>query len=304
MTSTTRAYLELHIAILLFGLTAILGDLIEISAMAIVLWRVVLAAIIYWFIVPINRVYRLWQDPRSRRVLFRIALVGVVVAIHWICFYGSIKLSNASIALVSIATASFFASIVEPLVNRTQMNLRDVLMGLAIVPAMALVVNGVPSTMYAGIGAGLLAAFLAAVFSTYNKRYVEHVNPIDLSAIEMSSASIFMLLAVPLIHTTVEPLSWIPRGMDWLYLLILVVLCTNVAYILALRALKHISAFTSLLVINLEPVYGIILAYFILQESEELTTSFYLGAAIIILIVFIHGALGYRKKNVDSSISA
>jgi len=288
--------MELHIAVLLFGFTAILGALIEISAVSLVAWRVVCAAFIFWAISSWSRITQL---PRT--IIWRMAVIGVIVALHWIGFYGAIKLSNASIALVCLSTTSFFSAFIEPAILRTRIKWRDVLIGLLIIPAMILVVNGVESVMYAGITVGIVAAVLAAVFSAWNKKLIDGVHPVDMSTIEMTSASLFMLPLVYVYQSMDASSIWLPQGIDWVYIAVLVLLCTNLAYILSIRALRHLSAFESVLLINLEPVYGILLAYLILDEHEQMSASFYMGAVLILLVIFGSGWLRRRDLKTEQS---
>ncbi len=290
----TRSVVELHVAVLLFGFTAILGALIQISAVSIVAWRVACAAVVFWAISPWTRIIQL---PLS--IIWRLAAIGIIVALHWIGFYGAIKLSNASIALVCLSTTSFFSAFIEPAIMRRDINWRDVLMGLLIIPAMILVVNGVEASMYIGISVGIASALFAATFSAWNKRIIDRVHPVDMSTIEMTSASLFVLPLVIIFQPRDAGAPWLPVGVDWAYMAVLVLLCTNLAYILSVRALRHLSAFESVLLINLEPVYGIVLAYFILGEHEQMSPSFYLGALLILTVIYINGWL--RRRDLKRS---
>lgn len=290
MSNKSRAYLELHIAVLLFGLTAILGALISISAVALVAWRVVLASLVFLFIVNRKEIMAI-----PRKILIQYALIGSLVALHWICFYGAIKLSNASITLVCMATSSFFTSLIEPAFFRSKVKWKEVTLGLLVVPGMFLVVNGIDSAMLNGIWLGLAAALLAAIFASWNKKLIEHASAINISFVELMVASAIMLVVTPLLGLSVENFKWWPQGFDWIYILILVILCTNVAYLLSMRVLTQLSAFATNLIINLEPVYGIVLAWLILSENEELKGSFYLGCVIIVGVILLHGFLNKKK---------
>ncbi len=290
MDPETKAYLELHLAVLLFGFTAILGDLIALSALTLVWWRVGLTTLSLLFLV---RAGKLWRTL-PRRLFWQYAGIGVLVALHWLTFYGAIKLSNASIALVCMATTSFFTALLEPAILRQRIKGFELLLGLAIVPGMALVVQHTSWAMQGGIVAGLASAFLAALFSTFNKKLIHHARSLDITFIELAASWAFLSLILPF-HAWVTPESpfW-PTTRDWVYLLVLSLLCTTFAYVLALDALNHLSAFAANLTVNLEPVYGIALAWIILHEHEELDRGFYWGVAIILAAV-----LGYpflRKR--------
>ncbi|MEL7222871.1 MAG: DMT family transporter, partial [Bacteroidota bacterium] len=169
---------------------------------------------------------------------------------------------------------------------------------LLIIPGMALVVNNIAVDMLWGVAAGLASAFLAASFSTLNKKYMGDIQPIRITFIELSSAWGFLSIVLLVMLITGQDIGrfWPASGMDWFYLLILVFFCTSLAYTLSLRALKHISAFASNLTVNLEPVYGIILAWLLLDEQKELSPGFYWGVLIILLAVFSYPLLKRRME--------
>lgn len=288
MNSEKRAYLELHLAVLLYGLTAILGDLISLSAITLVWWRVLLTSLSFFLIIPVIKTLR--NMPRG--LILRFFGIGILVGIHWITFFGSIKFSNPSVCLVCLATTSFFTSFLEPLILKEKFKWYELLLGVMIVPGMLLVVNSVNTDMWFGIGLGLISALLASIFSILNKKYINDADPKEITFIELSSAWLFICLLLPFVIS--QGVSFWPQGMDWIYLIVLSLLCTTLAYVLSLKALKYISAFAATLTVNLEPVYGIILAFFLLDDSTELNSSFYLGCAIIILAVFAYPII--KKK--------
>ena len=280
MEPVKRAYLELHIAVFLFGFTAILGDLISLPATTLVWWRVLITCISFFFFVPIIKNLR--KIPK--RLIWTYGFIGVLVAVHWITFFGAIKYANASVCLVCMATTSFFTSILEPIILRTKIQKYQLLLGLMIIPGMALVVSNLQVDMLVGVLLGLTSAFLASLFSSLNKRYVNEADPIDITFLELSFALGFITLGLPIILQ--GDVLFIPQGMDWLYLLILALLCTTLAYVISLRALREISAFAANLMVNLEPIYGIILAALILGDNKELNPGFYWGCTIILAAIF------------------
>jgi drug/metabolite transporter (DMT)-like permease len=293
MDPIRRAYLELHIAVFLFGFTAILGDLIQLSAVVLVWWRVLLTSISLLFLIRLGRLFR----ELPRRTIGQYMSIGVLVALHWVAFYGSIKLANAAIALICMATTSFFTSLLEPLIMRQKVQGYELFLGLLIIPGMAMIVNNTDAAMNLGILAGLAAAFLAALFATFNKRLIGRTSEMNITFLELGSAWLFLSLVLPfyLLRGEGSQVFW-PSGMDWLYLLLLSLLCTTLAYVLALRSLRHLSAFASNLTVNLEPVYGIALAWLLLQETRELSTGFYAGVAIILAAVFSYPLLRRRQR--------
>jgi drug/metabolite transporter (DMT)-like permease len=293
MNETQRAYLELHIAVLLFGITAILGDLIQLSAVVIVWWRVLITSISLVFLIRVGKLFR----EMPRRLMLQYMGIGVIVALHWIAFYGSIKVANASIALICMATTSFFTALLEPWILKQKIKGYELALGLLIVPGMALIVNNIDLSLLNGLYIGLISAFLAALFATFNKKLVGQAGPMSITFLELGSAWLFLSIVLPFFFwKTPEAQLW-PKLSDWIYLLLLALLCTTLAYVLALRALNHISAFASNLTINLEPVYGIALAWLVLDDHKELTPAFYGGVAIILLAVFSYPFIRrYQRK--------
>lgn len=282
MDDTRKAYFQLHIAVILFGFTAILGDLIKISAVAVVWWRVLIAWISFLFLVKVGRLIK----TLSRKQILVFLGIGVLVAIHWITFFGAVKLSNASVALICFSTTSFFTSILEPMIIKRPFYWHELLLGLMILPGMFLIVNGLDTSYRLGILVGLFSAFVASIFSVLNKKYIKLATPKEITAIELFGVWLFITLIAPIIYWYSPEISWKPTQLDFVYLLILALLCTTLAYVLSMNALKFLSAFATNLAVNLEPVYGILLAIVILKEHKDLDFSFYLGVAIICLAVF------------------
>ena len=295
MNATKRAYVELHIAVFLWGFTAILGDLIQMSALTLVWWRVLLTTIsLLFFIKGGKAVLKL-----PRKTILQFAFAGALTGFHWITFFGAIKLSNASITLVCMATTAFFTAIVEPIVLKTKFKYWEIFLGFLVIPGMYLIVDSVDASMHIGIWVGLLSAFLAAIFGSLNKKWISKAEPYSITFIEMSSAWLVICLMLPFFMDFNSIENLIPSAQDFIYLLILALGCTTFTWVLALRALKHLTAFASSLTVNLEPVYGIFLAWIILEEYKELSPGFYLGVAIILGVVFSYPLLDRifgRKK--------
>lgn len=291
MKPTSKAYLELHIAVFLFGFTAILGDLISLSATVLVWWRVLITCISLFFLLRFGKK----MTQLSRKMTAILFGIGILVALHWITFFGAIKYSNASITLIALATASFFTSFMEPLMLKKPINPVEVALGLMVIPGMALVVSNIDLSMYMGIYLGLISSILAVTFSILNKKYIDDADPMTITFVELGSAWLFISICLPFIfYSSEEPILFWPTDMDWIYLLVLALACTTLAYVLSLRALKHLTAFASNLTINLEPVYGILLAWLILNENEELNVGFYFGSALIVVAVFAYPFLKKR----------
>lgn len=293
MNPTRKAYLQLHVAVLFFGFTAILGNdkLISIPAISIVWWRVLFTSVSLFFLINFGK--RLRKIPK--RYLWQYMVIGAIVALHWICFFGSVKLAgSSSVTLICMATTALFTAFIEPFVLKTKFQKKDLLLGVLVIPGMALVVGNVSSNMWLGILVGLISAFLAAVFSVWNKMIIDEADPKDITFLEMSSGWLFVSLLLPFIFHFDENVAFLPIGWDWIFLILLALVCTTLAYVLSLRALKHLSAFTSMLTYNLEPVYGILIAYFFLDE--KLSTGFYLGVLIILGAVFMSPFIEKNKR--------
>jgi len=274
--------------VVLFGFTAILGDLITLDAVPLVWWRVILAGL---SMVVMVKLPTLLKEVGTTAIL-RFAGIGVITALHWVTFYASINSANASIALVCLATTSFFVSLIEPLLLRRGVQWLDVGIGVVIFPGMVLIVSNLEGGMLTGVYLGIISALLAATFVTLNKKYIEDASPLRITFIEMVSSALFLSVVVLLCYDVPESIT--PTQSDWIYLIILALLCTTLAQYFAMSSLRHISAFTSVLIVNLEPVYGILLAALILKEYDELTMTFYLGAALIVSVVFLYPILKKR----------
>ena len=216
--------------------------------------------------------------------------IGVIVALHWITFYGAIKLANASIAATCMGMAPIFMAVIEPWLTGRRFDLREVAIGVVAIPGVMLVVGGTPAEMRIGIAVGVLSAFLVAIFGSLNKRYVEHGEPLCVTGVELASGTAFLTVVAVIVPGVGASLA-LPGLRDTLLLLLLALACTLFPFALALVALRRISAFSAQLAISLEPVYAVVLAILLLGEQRELGIEFYLGLAIILGAVFAHAAL-------------
>ena len=292
---TTRALWQIHLCVLLWGFTAILGKLITLPALPLVWWRMLIV------VAALALLPRVWRGVRAMRARTRWAYAGIgaLVALHWLTFYGAIKLSNASAAATCIAFATPMTALVEPLLTRQRFQPRDLLLGLASLPGIWLVVGGVPAGMHAGIVAGVVSALLVALFGTLNKRMVDGGDALTVTALELGAGTITLTLLAPVMPLLVPafagPLLLVPTGMDAFWLVLLALACTLFPFALCLVALRHLSAFTAQLSVNLEPIYAIVLAAIVFGEQQELSGRFYAGVAIILGVVFAQGLLAGRK---------
>lgn len=282
----------LHFCVLIWGFTAILGNLIQLQETVLVWYRMGITSFSL-LLLP-----AFWKGIRQIRLAnaLQVAAIGILVALHWITFYGAIKYSNVSVALTCLATVSFFTALVEPVFFRTKHNIRDILFGLAVIPGLYMVFY-FTGQYYTGIVMGILSALLAAVFSVLNKKIANQYNPLSITFLELVSGFIFIGALLPLYFYFFPEAQFIPARSDIGYLLILSLVCTTLPFTLSLISLRHVSAFTANLTINLEPVYGILLAILFFREHEMLSPGFYIGSGLILAIVFLHSFLIRTKKN-------
>ena len=295
MTDTRRALLQIHFCVLLWGITAILGKLISLPALPLVWWRMLLV------VAMLALLPRVWRGLRqlSPALFAGYCGVGALVALHWLTFYGAVKLANASVAATCIALAPVFTAVIEPWVAKRPFQLRELAFGIAVLPGVGMVVGGVPDGMRLGVLVGAMSALLVAIFGSLNKRLVSHADPLTVTAVELGAGTVTLTLLAPLLPfllpALASPLWVVPNLHDGMLLLILAGACTLLPFALALVALRHLSAYTVQLVTNLEPVYAILLAVVLLNEQRELTPLFYAGVAIIVGAVFLHPLLNRRK---------
>lgn len=276
-----RALGQLHACVLLWGFTAILGKLITLPTAALVVWRMGLAALML-ALLP-----RAWRGLRAMRApqAALLAAIGAVIAVHWLAFYGSIRLANASVAVACVALGSVFAAIIEPWITGRPHRRSELLLGLLVMPGVLLLVGGVPLGMRIGVAVGVVSALLAALFAALNKRHAAGAPAEGVALLQMAAGGLVLAAGCVAAFGATDTLRW-PSTPDLGWLLVLAAACTVLPMLLWLRALPHISAFTTQLALNLEPVYAIILAALWFREYEQLTPLFYLGASSILVTVF------------------
>lgn len=291
-----KAYLQMHISILLWGFTGIFGKAIEMNAVMIVWYRMIISAVA---LIPFMVKHKQFILPDKKRFA-SIIITGFVVCLHWLTFYASIKASNVSIALSCFASVSLFSALLEPLFYRKKINKQNIILALFVLVGIYIIFAF--QQLYAmGIVLALISALLGALFTILNKIFVSNDEPAPVTFIELLSGFVFLSILLPLILPAFNVSFQIPSTIDWVWLLLLSVVCTSVAFTLSLEALKKVSAFTMNLSVNLEPLYSIVLAIILFKENELLNNGFYIGAVIVISSVFIHSLLQYRVR--DKSIS-
>jgi drug/metabolite transporter (DMT)-like permease len=289
MAPDRKALLQIHLCVVIWGFTAILGKLISLPAFSLVWWRMLIV------VAALTAVPAFWRGVRrlDLRTAGVFAGIGVIVALHWLTFYGAIKLSNASVAATCMGVAPIFMSVVEPWVVGRRFDARELVIGLAAIPGVALVIGGTPGAMRIGIAVGVLSAFLVAVFGSLNKRYVDRGEPLAVTGLELAAGTAFLSLVAFAAPGSATELP-LPGAHDAALLLTLAIGCTLFPFALSLVALRHLSAFGAQLAVSLEPVYAVLLAIVLLGEQRELGVSFYIGLAIILSAVIAHARLQPR----------
>lgn len=287
MKNLNKYYLDIHLAVLFYGFTAILGAEISVTALILVWWRVALTTI---SLTPYTWLHKA-QNAFHPIYFKKFAIVGCVVGLHWIAFYGSVKLANASVAVLCMAATSFFTALLEPWIKGRKISSLEISFGIVIMGSIFLVVGGIDQLPFWGVASGIMAALLAALFSVLNEQYINHQDKYIVTWIEMLSAWLLLSILIFIIWISgyFDAMVIVPSSIrDWILLVVLALVCTTWAFTLTLNALNHLSAYTVNLVINLEPVYGIILAAIWLEDYKELNKGFYIGAVFIILLQFLY----------------
>lgn len=280
----------LHITVLIFGFTGILGKLISIGAEPLVFWRCLLASFILGvFMVMIGRLRRY-----PVRVILRWTGIGALAAAHWITFFAAIKVSTVSVALAALASSSLFVSLFAPWFTKRKFDWRESALGLLVILGIVVIFR-VETTHTEGIILALISAFLAAVFSTFNSIEIRQYDAYNISFYELAAASMVVFVYLWLTGQSGPELVLLSSS-DWLWLLLLATVATAFAYVAAIEVMKELTPFTVALAINMEPVYSILLALLIFGEDEKMSPGFYWGALIILVALFIEALLKRQQR--------
>jgi drug/metabolite transporter (DMT)-like permease len=275
----------------LFGFTAILGRLIHLTELEIVWYRVLLTSLSIPLLPGmINHIKAI-----RRTDMWRLAGIGVIVATHWVCFYGGIKYANVTVTLAVMSTTAFFTAFFEPLIFKTKLKKSEILLGAMIIPGMFLIFR-FGQVYLIGILLSLAAAILAALFTILNRKMAAKYRSLPITFVELGAGWVFLTLVAPFYISYFPAATFMPTLHDFGWLLVLALVCTTFAYSLAVSSLRQVTAFTFNISINLEPVYGIIMAVIIFQEHEQINTAFYLGTAIILAAILTHTLMERRRK--------
>ena len=286
-----KAFLQLHLAVLLAGFTAILGKLITLNEALLTSYRMLLSAVILGVVL----FFRKELQKLSLKNILQFFGVGAIISLHWVSFYGSIKYSNVSVSVTCLSTIGFFTSFFEPLIMRRRIDWLEVLLGLLVVAGIYLIFNFYPQYK-TGIIFGIISAMLASIFPIINKKLLIDFSPNTVTFYEMTGGFIALCFILPFYLYFFPAKYFVPSPTDVLWLVVLAGLCTVYAFNLSLQALRHISAFTVNLTYNFEPVYSIILAFIIFKENQFLGLGFYLGFALILLAISLQMVRVYQEK--------
>lgn len=299
-------YLQLHFIVLIWGFTAILGKLLQpLDASAVVLFRTLLAVVgmgaVLWFR---NQTIRV--SPADR---WRLLATGALIALHWVMFFLAARIANVSVCLAGMATSSLWASVLEPLVLRRRVRLIEVILG-AVVMAGLYVIFRFEFDKVVGLAVAVFSAMLSSLFTIINSRFTHRLDAFVISFYEMAGAVLGALVLWLFVQTTDSPavsssVQYVPQTpMQWVWLLILAFVCTVYAYSVGVRLLRKFSPYMAVLTVNLEPVYGILLAVLIFGNDEHMTTGFYLGTLIILIAVLAYPFLNSRFTKVEAHLPA
>lgn len=287
-----KNYLHLHLLVFIWGFTAILGALITIDAIPLVWYRMLLATL---FVLIYLLFFTKLPLKISGKEIFKYLIGGILIASHWIFFFSAIKVSNVSVALVSMSTGALFTSLIEPFFFRRKLIPLEIIFGLIVVSGLYLIFN-VESEYTLGIIYALIAAFLSALFTVLNGLYIKNNDATVISFYQLFFGVAFItvyILATTGFTTEIFSLT----TSDIYYLLILSSICTAYAFVVSVKIMKYLTPYTVMLTINLEPIYAIILALIIFGDKEKMSPQFYIGALIIILTVITNGILKNKKKS-------
>ncbi|MEZ4827250.1 MAG: EamA family transporter [Bacteroidia bacterium] len=289
----SRAYLLLHTAIVLYGFTGILGRLIHLEGIVLVWYRMAITFVsLCMFPGLIRKALSL-----PRKTILKITGLGVLLSIHWVTFFDGIRFSNVSITLSCLASTAFFTSIFEPLVFKRRIQIRELLLGAIVIVGFVFMFQATEGKFLFGMAISIVSAIIVAGVGVGNKVLVAQENPLTITILEFAGGVLGLTIMLPVYLFFLPETVLIPRPVDIFYLLVLALLCTTLAYNLNLYAIRHISAYTSALSINLEPIYAMIMAWLIFREDKELSPGFYAGAAIILLSVFLNGWFEYQLSS-------
>ena len=281
-----KNYFHLHFLVFIAGFTAILGELITIKAIPLVWFRMVIASVLMFIYIKIAKV-RLKVPPKS---IIKLSFAGIIIALHWITFFGAIDESNISIALAMFSTGAFFASFIEPLIYKRKIIWYEIVFGVLVIIGVFIITQG-EIKYIKGIVLGISSAFFSSLFAVLNGYFLKQHTATVISFYEFLSGVFFISIFIMFFGDGFSIDFFNIGNSDYIYLFILASICTAYAFIAAVYVMKLISPYTVVLTYNLEPIYGIVMALILFPEKEKMSASFYYGAAVIIATVVLNGVL-------------
>ncbi len=283
--------LHLHFIVFIWGFTAVLGKLITIDAAPLVWYRMLIATVLILGYVLIRKV----KFKFSIKTMLWMIIGGVIIALHWVTFFMAIKVSNVSVALATMSIGTFFTAFLEPLWYKRKIIKHEVIFGLVVILGLYYIFK-VDTTYWYGMLLAAVSAFLASCFTLINGNLIKEEIPSVISLFELGFGVLFLTVYF-LFNQQFTTIDFFKLSFtDLVYLLVLASICTAYAFIASVKVMRHLSPYTVMLTINLEPVYGIVLAFIVLGENKQITSSFYIGALIIITVVVLNGILKSRLK--------
>ncbi|TWO30757.1 DMT family transporter [Seonamhaeicola sediminis] len=286
-----KNYLHLHFLVFIAGFTAILGELISIAAIPLVWFRMFMASILMFFYIKVAKV-KIRIKPKS---ILKLSVAGIIIAAHWICFFGAIDEANISIALAMFSTGAFFASFIEPIIYKRKIIWYEIVFGIIVIIGVFIITQSEIKYL-TGIILGILSAFFSSLFAVLNGSFLRQHTATVISFYEFLSGVFFITLFLIFSTDGFSQEFFNLSRMDFIYLFILASVCTAYAFIASVYVMKLISPYTVVLTYNLEPIYGILMAILLFPEKEKMSNSFYYGAIIIIVTVLLNGILKNSKK--------
>ncbi|WP_028607904.1 DMT family transporter [uncultured Olleya sp.] len=286
-----KNYLHLHLLVFIAGFTAIIGKLITINAVSLVWYRMLMATILMFLYIKIAKI----NVDITKKALIKLSIAGIIIALHWITFFGSIQVSNASIALAMFSTGAFFASFIEPIIYKRKIIKYEIVFGLIVIVGIYLIVRS-EFKYIDGMILGVISAFLSSLFAVLNGKFLEEHSATKISFYEFISGVFFISIYILVFGDGFNANHFNISISDASWLFILASVCTAYAFIASVYVMRYISPYTVVLTYNLEPIYGIVLALILFPESETMSSSFYIGAFIILGVVLSNGILKNWKK--------
>lgn len=286
------AYLQMHMAIFLWGFTGILGKLITLNEGLLVWYRMLFSGIMMWLVAgKRNNIFKL-----PLKEALKVCGVGFIVMVHWVTFYGAIKVSSVSVTLICLSSIALFTTFFEPLISKVKFDYMEFFFAALCIAGIYTIYHSDKSTA-TGILIALFSSMMSALFTVLNKQLTAKHNPYTISSIELLGGFIGLTIFLPVYLHLFDHGFVLPDMSDTSYLLMLSFFCTVIPWILSLNALNYVTAFTMNLALNLEPVYGILLAIYVIKEHRILSSGFYIGAFIILITVVLHAFYRQRKHS-------